>query len=421
MAMSRTGARFGPIVCAALLAGVSAACGATPTTSQAITTASTSTIGPSGPVPTASPSASPTMPPGTLVLDTVSAVRSMELSPDGKLLAVLVTDKQSNGTVEVFTAAGTNVAAYTGQGFGWVNGALLAVFTPSVGSVNGRVTLHWADGSTNGVPVPLIPGTWGGVLGNGHGSLVLNSAVPQGPYAFGHFQVWSSGSLGPLITAFGTPMAWSPDGSQLVMERSHDTVIHPTGIVLADTGSQDADLYVLRFPGGHPLARFPSGLVVDSPAYFSRDGRYLTANESQLDPHGSGPMIVDLVTGVVLRLGLDATVLGWTPDDRVVMLATDERTVLWGPDGELTGPSLPPGAAAYGPTMSDIAQANPSTDATPRLTVTSSDGTLTVPMLVSPPPSTAVVWTTDGRAVFVDSGSTDAQKIMDQLLRVPVP
>jgi len=355
------------------------------------------------------------------VLDTVSAVRSMELSPDGKRVAVLVTDKQSNGTVEVFTAAGTKVAAYAGQDFGWLSTDMLAVFQPGADGVNGPVTVHTVDGSLNGIPVPLIPGTWGGVLGSGHGPLVLNSAVPQGAYAFDHFQVWTSGSLGPLLTTFGTPMAWSPDGTLLALERSRDTVVHPTGIVLADTGSYDADLSVLHFPGGHPLARFPSGLVVDSPAYFSRDGRYLAANESALDPHGQGPIIIDLVTGVVLHLGLVAPVLGWTPDDRVVLVATDERTLLWGADGSLTGPSLPPGAVAYGPTMTDIAQANPSTDAIPRLTLTSSDGSVTVPVLVSPPPSTAVVWTSDGQAVFVDTGSTDAQKIMDQLLRVPVP
>ena len=121
---------------------------------------------------------------------------------------------------------------------------------PGNGNVDGPVTLHLpaSDTSTLGVLLPIIPRTWGSVHGNGHGSLVLNAAVPQGAYAFDHFQAWSGGSLGPLITAFGIPIAWSPDGTQLVLERSHDTVIHPTGIVLADAGTQDADLYVLRLP-----------------------------------------------------------------------------------------------------------------------------------------------------------------------------
>ncbi|MFI5261005.1 MAG: hypothetical protein ACHQZR_00455 [Candidatus Limnocylindrales bacterium] len=376
------------------------------------------------PTPTPGPTSTPapTLPPGTLVLDTVSQVRSLQLSPDGKLVAVLVWDTQSNGTVEVFTTAGTKVATYVGQGFGWLNAAVLAVFQPGADGVNGAVTLHLPTSTTStlGVLVPAIPGTWAGVLGSGHGSLVLNSAIPQAEYGGDHFQVWTNGALGPLITTFGTPTAWSPDGTLLVLEHSRNTVLHATGIVLANTGYYEAELHVLRFPGGHALARFPSGLLVDSPAYFSRDGRYLAADEAQLDTHYQGPLIVNLTTGAVLHLGVFATVLGWTPDDRVVLLTTNERTLLWGPDGTLTVPPLPAGAVAYGPSMSDIAQANPSSDATPRLTLASSDGSVTVPMLVSGPPVSAV-WTTDGQAVFVDTGSQDAQQVMDQLLRVPVP
>ncbi len=189
----------------------------------------------------------------------------MQLSPDGDFLAALMQDKQSNGTVEVFTVEGTKVAAYAGQDFGWLDATTLAVFQPGADAVNGPVTLHDVAAPDIAALVVPLPGTWGGVLGNGRGALVLDSAVPQGEYGFDHFQVWTSGRLGPLLTTFGTPMAWSPDGSLLVLEASRDTARRSTGVVLANTGYNEAEVHVLRFPAGQPLAVFPSGLIVDSP------------------------------------------------------------------------------------------------------------------------------------------------------------
>lgn len=409
--------RGSAVLLAALLA---AACGATPVTSPPSTGSATRNQPP--PTPTASPTSTPaqTLPPGTLVLDTVAQIRSMQLSPDGKLVAVLVWDKQSNGTVEVFTVEGAKVAAYVGQGFGWVDAGVLAVLRPGADGVDGPVTLH-AVYATNGVLPPSLPGTWAGVLGNGHGSLVLNSALPQGAYAGDHFQVWTNGTLGPLITTYGTPMAWSPDGTLLVLEQSRNTVVRPTGIVLADTGSYEAELHVLRFPGGRPLPGFPSGLIVGSPAYFSPDGRYLAADGTPTDSRSQGAIIVDLTTGAVRSLGLFVPVLGWTPDDRVVVLTTNEHALLWGPDGTLTDPGVPAGAVGYGPTMTDLALAPAISDAGPTLIIESSRGSVTVPMHVTLSSASDVVWTSGGQAVFVDTATTDAQQLMDQLLRVPVP
>ena len=257
----------------------------------------------------------------------------MQVSPDGDYLAALTQDTQSNGTVEVFTVAGTKVTTYPGQGFGWLDATTLAVFEPGADAVNGPVTLHDVAAPDIAALVRPLPGTWSGVLGNGHGSLVLDSAVPQGEYAFDHFQVWTNGRLGRLLTTFGTPMAWSPDGSLLVLEASRSTARRSAGVVLANTGQNEAEVHVLRFPGGQPPAAFPSGLIVDSPAYFSRDGRYLAANATGTVSRQEGPIMVDLATGSIRSIRVDDRVLGWTPDGRVVLMATDGHTRLWAPDG----------------------------------------------------------------------------------------
>ncbi len=416
--MGRVRARALEVGSAVVVAALLAACGATPVTSAPSTVSATPS-----PPPTASPTSTPapTLPPGTLVLDTVSGVGPFALSPDGDYLAALMQDKQSTGTVEVFTVAGTKVTTYPGQGFGWLDATTLAVFQPGADSVNGTVTLHDVAAPAIAALVRPIPGTWSGVLGNGRGALVLDSAVPQGEYGFDHFQVWTSGRLGPLLTTFGTPMGWSPDGSLLVLEASRDTARRSTGVVLANTGYNEAEVHVLRFPAGQPLAVFPSGLIVDSPAYFSRDGRYLAASGTGTDRRPQGPVIVDLTTGSVRSIGVDDRVLGWTPDDRVVLMATDGHTRLWAPDGTLADSGLPAGAVGYGPTMTDVAAVASGLDAPTWLTIQSSRGMVVVPMHNNPPPESDTVWTADGQAVFVDTLTTDAQQVMDQLLRVPVP
>ncbi len=106
----------------------------------------------------------------------------------------------------------------------------------------------------------------------------------------------------------------------------------------------------------------------------------------------------------------------------MVLLATDDHTLLGAPDGTLTDSGLAPGALAYGPNMTDHALAAVSARQSPRtLVIESSRGSVTVQTYAGLPFSSTVLWTTDDRAVFVDTGSTDAQQVMDQLLRVPVP
>ena len=71
--------------------------------------------------------------------------------------------------------------------------------------------------------------------------------------------------------------------------------------------------------------------------------------------------------------------------------------------------------------MTDVAAVASGLDAPTSLTIQSSRGMVVVPTHNNLPPEIDTVWTTDGQAVFVDTGSTDAQQVMDQLLRVPVP
>lgn len=417
--------RISTFVASVLLAAVAAACGATTSSPAAPTATPPSSPSTTTPVSaTASAAPGPTLPPGTLVLDTVSAIRSMELSPDGTLLAVLVTDKQSDGTIELFTAAGVPLATFAGTGATWVDATRLATFQPGSGVVNGSVTIHPVDGSAP----QALPGSWGGILGNGHGSLVLESAFPQGAYGGDHFQVWSNGRLGPLIAGYGMPWTWSPDGTLLLLHRDLATVTGPAGLVLADTGSIEAELKVLRFPGGTAPASFPAGIIVDSRMAppFSPDSRYLAADGVAAPPPGerpAGPLVIDLGWdvdvggGSVRTLGVLTPVLGWAPDGRVVVQSTDGHVLLWGLDGTLSDPGLPSGQVRYGPTMTDLVL--PNVGSGPAVTIQTSRGSVAVPMHVYGAES--VIWAPDGRSVFIDTGSTDAQQIMDELLRVPLP
>ena len=70
-------------------------------------------------------------------------------------------------------------------------------------------------------------------------------------------------------------------------------------------------------------------------------------------------MIIDLVTGVVLHLGLAAPVMGWT-QQRPRRAPGYGRThpLFWGAGATLTGPYALAGAVAYGPRMTDVARAN---------------------------------------------------------------
>ena len=113
--------------------------------------------------------------------------------------------------------------------------------------------------------------------------------------------------------------------------------------------------------------------------------------------------------------------LGWTPDGRVVLLATNDHTLLWAPDGTLADPRLWPGALAYGPTMADHAVEPASAGGPTSVRIQSARGSMTVPTQAALTLGSDVVWTTDGQAVFVHTSSGDAQQVMDQLLRVPMP
>ncbi len=83
--------------------------------------------------------------------------------------------------------------------------------------------------------------------------------------------------------------------------------------------------------------------------------------------------------------------------------------------------SLSPGAVTYWPRMNDEALTPVMAGQSATLVIESSRGSTTDQTHAGLPLSSTVLSTTDGQAVFVDTGSTDAQQVMDRLLRVPVP
>src|SRR5450759_3735656 len=217
-----------------------AACGssATPSPMQTRSTATAATTStalttPAATIPQAASEQS--LPPGVTVVDTANGIQRLDRSPSGKLLAVLTSGWElGTGRADILDLTGRRIASFDAFDMAWVDHTHLMTLVVSPNdTAHGTASVHSIDGTESNV----VPGTFGGMLGNGHGSVALMAPVvaSEAP-ADESFQIWSNGQLEPRIAGFGLPVRWSADGRLLALVGEGATRRGPKGL-----GSERAD------------------------------------------------------------------------------------------------------------------------------------------------------------------------------------
>jgi WD40 repeat protein len=400
-----------------------AACGSSGAASQTPSSAATAQLTSTGPAtstasstPPATPAqASPgqSLPPGVTVVDTASSIQRLDWSPDGKLLAVLTWGGTfGTGRVDVLDLTGHQITSLVAVDMAWVDDThLMTLGVSPDDTTHGTVTIFSIDGTVSGV----VPGTFGGMLGNGHGSVALTApvAVDEVP-AKESFQVWSNGQLGPRTAGYGLPIRWSADGRLLALigatstsgSGANRTPAH--GVVLTAAGSS--------LPGTLTVLSLPEKTVVLSrPLPDIRLDVYFSPNGSRLAT--SDGLVLTLASGRGTQLTGNAD--GWAPGGALVLVGQDHRVSLWTP----TGTTVIPDAfewAALGPDEGDIATL-PAADENVAAPVTAvvrrAGGEVSIPLSVG---LSIATWSAGG-VCFVATGTIDAQREDNRLLRIELP
>jgi hypothetical protein len=162
------------------------------------------------------------LPPGVTVVDTANGIQRLDWSPSGKLLAVLTLGWELGlGRADILDLTGRRIASFDAFDMAWVDDSHLMTLVVSPNdTAQGTATVHSIDGTESNV----VPGTFGGMLGNGHGSVALMAPVVASTApADESFQIWSNGQLGPRVVGFGLPMRWSTDGRLVALIRDSET------------------------------------------------------------------------------------------------------------------------------------------------------------------------------------------------------
>ena len=384
-----------------------------PSATAAQTTGAAPTTGPAGAAITASstPPATPvqvtpgaSLPPGVTVVDTASSIQRLDWSPDGKLLAVLTLGGTSGiGRVDVLDLAGHPITSFVAVDMAWVDDThLMTLGVSPDDTTHGTVTVLSIDGTVSGE----VPGTFGGMLGNGHGSVALEApiAADEAP-AKESFQIWSNERLGPRIAGYGYPMAWSPDGRLLAL--------------IGETSTSGGGGIGGPIPGNLSVLKLPQKTVVLSrpladirgDVYFSPDGSRLATSDG---------LVLTLASGRGTQLTGNAD--GWAPGGALVLVGQDQRVSLWTP----AGISLVLDAfewAAFGPKPGDIATL-PAADEDVTFPVTAvvrRDGDeVSIPLNTGVNNLSIATWSTGG-VCFISTGTANAQANDDRLLRIELP
>ncbi|MGD0409185.1 MAG: hypothetical protein ABSB34_09370 [Candidatus Limnocylindrales bacterium] len=352
------------------------------------------------------------LPPGVTVVDAANSIQRLDWSPSGKLLAVLTWGGElGTGRADILDLAGRRIASFDAFDMAWVDDTHLMTLVVSPNDIaHGTVTVHSIDGTDgNGVP-----GTFGGLLSNGHGSVALMApvAASEDP-ADESFQIWSNGHLGARIAGYGLPARWSADGRLLALVGESATGSRTRGgdsetaISLAVGGSIPGTLSVLKLPEkAAVLSRPLADIRLD--VYFSPDGSQLATSDG---------LILNLTDGGGTQLAASAE--GWTSAGALVVVGQDHRVSLWTPAGTTAVPNAFDWAD-FGPSEGDVATL-PAADENLSFPVTAvvrhAGGAVSIPLNVG---LIMAAWSSGG-ICFIATGTIDAQREDNRLLRIELP
>jgi hypothetical protein len=393
-----------------------AACGSSATPSQGPTpnAATAETTSPASPTPQSATQAvsSQSLPPGVIVVDTANSIQRLDWSPGGKLLAVLTWGGElGTGRADILDLAGHEIASFDAFDMAWVDDTHLMTLVVSPNDIaHGTATVHSIDGTKSKV----VPGAFGGMLGNGHGSVALVAPVAANEAPSDEsFQMWSNGQIGPRIAGFGLPVRWSADGRLLALVgegatgRGANGLSSETAVLLAAGSLIPGTLTVLKLPEKTAILSHPLD-DVRLDVYFSPNGNTLATSDG---------LLMAIADGSSTQLAGSAK--GWTSAAALVVVGPDDRVSLRTPAGTAAVPNAFEWAV-FGPDQGDIATL-PAADANLSSPVTAvvrrAGGEVPIPLNVG---VSMAAWSAGG-VCFIATGTHDVQVVDNRLLRIELP
>jgi hypothetical protein len=417
--MSARRIRFRPIA-AVVLAIAAAGCGSGGSSPAASTPAGATTPSPS---PTPAPTPAPTvpvpapswtgepLPDGVTPVDLANRIESVDLSPDGRLLAVLSSGRvYGTGRVDVLDAGGQRLSSFFAFKACWVDDSHLMTLAVSPDSTGvGTATVQPVDGSAGSV----VAGQFSAIACNEHGLVAMSDPVFEYPGEPG-FRIWSDGALGPRIDVRGSPVEWSPDGQYLaILDLNPSTSSPPGGLATGRAvGSQFPVIAtVMRFPDQEKLM---SGLTLYGPGIvtrFSPDSSSIVLSPTEPGTTAATTHSVVVALPGPARTPVEAGIPhGWTPAGKLILVDDKGRISLW----SQAGTTPVPGAyqsAVFGPDEADFATLNKADP--PTATVRHGDRSVVVPLAFA---TLTAAWASAGVCFIATSSTTPTQD--DYLLRV---
>jgi hypothetical protein len=341
--------------------------------------------------------------PGVTVVDAANIIQRLDWSPNGQLLAVLTWGGEwGTGRVDVLDLFGRRVASFDAFDMAWVDDThLMTLVVSPHATAHGTVTVYSIDGTESS----LVPGTFGGMLGNGHGSVALIAPVAASDDpANESFQIWSNGQLGPSIAGFGQPVRWSTDGRLLALVRESTTGGGANGV----GGPIPGTLSVLKPPERAAILSRPLADIRGLDVSFSPDGTRLARSDG---------VVLNLADGSSTQL--TGRPEGWISTGPLVVVGQDHRVSLW----TRAGTTVVPNAfewAVFGPNEGDIVTL-PAADENLIFPVTAvvrrAGGAVSIPLNVG---LSMAAWSSGG-VCFIATGTADAQLEDNRLLRIELP
>ncbi len=343
------------------------------------------------------------LPPGATVVDTANGIQRLDWSPSGKLLAVLTWGWEFGlGQADILDLTGRKIASFAAFDMAWVDDTHLMTLVVSPNdAAHGTVTVHAIDGTENSV----LPGTFGAMLGNGHGSVALAAPVVGSSYTVDEsFRIWSDGQLGQPITGYGHPVRWSADGRLLALVSQSPTGAGPHAV----GGPIPGSLQVMKLPEKTvAMSRPLADIRLD--VYFSPDGTRLATSDG---------VVLNLADARSTQLSV-GSVQGWTSARELVVVGQDHRVSLWTP-AATTVVTNAFDWAYFGPEDGDIATlptADDNLSAPVTAVVRRAGGEVSIPLNSG---VSMAVWSSSG-ICFIATGTADMQLVDNRLLRIDLP
>jgi len=239
-------------------------------------------------------------------------------SPDGgHLLVWSQADASGLHSVQLLDADGELVRSFDAITVAWLDPDSYLV-----GQTDSSSVAHVSSGT-----VDSAGGSLGSVwLASGDGAVAYldspNPSIFDEPGPADHFAVWSRGGI--VAGAPGRPVAWSPDGSKLVVWHYQ----RRTGSV---GGQPFGTIAVLAWPGLRQLAGWPDVTAGVAPVRFDPTSRYL---EIPTDGYSIADLTIGAFTARDVATG-SAPV--WNASSDLVMPSLDGKVTTYALDGRSLG------------------------------------------------------------------------------------